>query len=328
MNIRNIIAENALAVFLKMLPDNIKTAWQFAKNNARCNNSKSESKSLTDILMLTHALEKAFSLPNPRKSFGLQKAISLLDKTERYIAKFGWNDSMTVPVSVLKEYISYHERSSAKSPEITTLERHLDKIVSSAMHSDTFNSGGAISVSGKDLTEHGHGNFEELASNRYSIRNFSSAAVSDEIVYKALDIAKKSPSACNRQAYRVHVFKGALKNALLKMQGGANSFYATADKVLMICADANRYYTREPRLGYVDASLFTMSLIYAFTYLGVGSIPLTLGIDQHTLDKMKRDFDIPANEIPVVLVAVGNYQEKFEVAMSHRNPVESFSKFH
>ncbi len=52
MNIRNIIAENALAVFLKMLPDNIKTAWQFAKNNARCNNSKSESKSLTDILML------------------------------------------------------------------------------------------------------------------------------------------------------------------------------------------------------------------------------------------------------------------------------------
>ena len=31
MNIRNIIAENALAVFLKMLPDNIKTAWQFAR---------------------------------------------------------------------------------------------------------------------------------------------------------------------------------------------------------------------------------------------------------------------------------------------------------
>ena len=87
MNIRNIIAENALAVFLKMLPDNIKTAWQFAKNNARCNNSKSESKSLTDILMLTHALGKGFLSSQPAKIFRLTKAISLLDKTEKIYCK-------------------------------------------------------------------------------------------------------------------------------------------------------------------------------------------------------------------------------------------------
>ncbi len=126
---------------------------------------------------------------------------------------------MTVPVSVLKEYISYHERSSAKSSEITTLERHLDKIVSSAMHSDTFNSGGAISVSGKDLTEHGHGNFEELASNRYSIRNFSSAAVSDEIVYKALDIAKNLLQPVTDRHIGCLCLQRALKNALLKNAG-------------------------------------------------------------------------------------------------------------
>ena len=329
MNLRKIIAENPLALFIKMLPDNISASWQFAKNNARCDNSKSQSKSLTDILMLTHALEKAFSLPNPRKSFGLKKASSLLNKINRYIDEFGWDSSLIVPLSVLKEYISYHERNNTKSADIKTLESSINKIAAvESMGSDALNSGGTIDVTGHELAEHGRGNFEELASNRYAVRDFAPSPVDDEIICKALDIAKKSPSACNRQAYRVHIFKGQLKDNLLKMQGGANSFYKTADRVLMVCADANRYFTRESKLGYVDASLFAMSLIYAFTYLGIGSIPLTLGISQQILNQMKHDFNIPANEIPVLLIAIGNYKEKFKVAMSHRNPVESFSTFH
>ncbi len=87
MNIRNIIAENALAVFLKMLPDNIKTAWQFAKNNARCNNSKSESKSLTDILMLTHALEKGFLSSQPAKIFRLTKGYFIIGQDRKIYCK-------------------------------------------------------------------------------------------------------------------------------------------------------------------------------------------------------------------------------------------------
>lgn len=71
-----------------------------------------------------------------------------------------------------------------------------------------------------------------------------------------------------------------------------------------------------------------MTLMYALTYLGVGSIPLTLGIRQSVLDNMKKQFSIPENEIPVLLVAIGNYPERFKVAMSHRNDVESFTKFH
>lgn len=68
------------------------------------------------------------------------------------------------------------------------------------------------------------GNFETLAGNRFAIRSFSDTPVPDDILHKALDIARKSPSACNRQSYRVHVFRGDLKNRLLKMQGGANKF--------------------------------------------------------------------------------------------------------
>ena len=87
MSLRQTVGENSLAIFLKMLPDKLKEVWQFAKNNARCGNKKTKSKSLTDILMLTHALEKAFSLPNPRKSFGIRKDKDLTTKINEYINK-------------------------------------------------------------------------------------------------------------------------------------------------------------------------------------------------------------------------------------------------
>lgn len=71
-----------------------------------------------------------------------------------------------------------------------------------------------------------------------------------------------------------------------------------------------------------------MNLIYALTYLGIASIPLTLGIKLSILKQIKKDFNIPNNETPVLLIAFGNYPNKFKVAKSYRNPVESFTTFH
>lgn len=329
MNIKHKIAENSVAIFIKMLPDQLKNIWQFASNNARCGNESSKDKSLTDILMLTHALEKAFSLPNPRKSFGLKKAQALLGKVARYIDVYQWNDSLIVPMSVLSEYIGYHRRNNVMNPEMTDFENKINRLASYlSKELSLFNSAGTYDVTKGDLISNGRGDFKTLATNRYAIRNFSDIPVKKETIYKALDIAKKSPSACNRQSYRVHVFHGEQKDRLLKMQGGANGFYETADSVLLISADANRYYTREFHLGYVDASLFAMTLMYALTYLGIGSIPLTLGIKQSVLEEIKTEFSIPTNEIPVLLIAIGNYPDEFKVAKSYRNPVESFTTFH
>lgn len=329
MSLRQTVGENSLAIFLKMLPDKLKEVWQFAKNNARCGNKKTKSKSLTDILMLTHALEKAFSLPNPRKSFGITKAKDLTTKINEYVNKYNWDNSLSVPVSVLKKYIAYHRKSGAMLEEMKAIEEDLNSLLGSvSMLSCSFTLGGTYDVTREELITASKSNFETLSANRYAIRDFSGEPIDQEIIYKALDIAKKTPSACNRQSYRVHVFKGCQKDKLLKMQGGANSFYQSADSVLLISADANRYYTRESHLGYVDASLFSMTLIYALTYLGIGSIPLTLCIKQTILENMKKEFHIPHNEIPVLLIAIGNYPDKFKVAMSHRNEVDSFTTFH
>ena len=43
---------------------------------------------------------------------------------------------------------------------------------------------------------------------------------------------------------------------------------------------------------------------------------------------VQNQLDIPANEVPVVLIAIGNYPDEAEVSLSHRNSVDSFATFH
>ena len=329
MNITKRISENPFAIFLKTFPTQINSCWNFAKHNARCHNSKDKSKFFTEILMLTHALEKAFSLPNPRKQFGIQKAIQLEILITEYIAKYDWDESLSTPISVLSHYVNYHENNNSITPEIISIKTKVQEILDSySINREIMTLGGTFELTKDALQEAAKGDFKRLSANRYAIRNFDGGTVNQSLIYEALDIARKSPSACNRQSYRVHIYNGEKKNKLLKMQGGANSFYETAASVILISADANRYYLNEARLGYVDASLFAMSLIYAFTYLGIASIPLTLCIKHSAIKQMVKEFDISENEIPVLLIAIGNYPEHFNVAKSHRIPVEEFTTIH
>lgn len=329
MNIKKVLSENPVAIFLKMLPPYLNYLWKFSNNNARCQNSENSNKQLTDILMLTHALEKAFSLPNPRKQFGLQKAKQLVEKVGTYINKFGYSTNLNVSLAVLTAYIHYHKKNGVDIVDIQDIDHQLKELITiSGLKSKDLEIGGSYCLRSSEQRTGGRKSFNTLVENRFSIRNFSGKPVEDTLIYNALDLAKKSPSACNRQAYRVHVFRGEEKNDLLKIQGGASSFFESADAVLLLAADSNRYYTRELFLGYVDVSLFAMALMFSFTYLGIGSIPLTLGISPDKLKMIKTKFSIPKNEVPVLLIAIGNYPDNFKVAKSYRNSVETFTKFH
>jgi len=46
------------------------------------------------------------------------------------------------------------------------------------------------------------------------------------------------------------------------------------------------------------------------------------------LKKFASDFDIPANEYPVIVIAIGHYPETAEIAKSERYPVQDFTVFH
>ncbi len=303
--------------------------WEFSENVARCNMSKNPEKLLTDILMTTHAVEKAFSLNDKRKGFGVKKIVALTKNLEKYILKYGYSEKLEVSVALIQHYLVFQRNTGFRNSALDDVEKRLASIVeANHISEDVFTKAGYLTLSKAQLLQTTHVDFKTLSANRYSLRHFSKDAVSEETIKEALNIAKKSPSACNRQAYRVHVFSGEDKDKILRLQGGANSFYEEADKAILITGDMNRYYTTEMHLPYVDGSLFAMSFIYALTSLGVASIPLTMCRKLDVLKGIHSQMNVPKNEVPVILIAVGNYPDEAEVSLSHRNGVDSFTTFH
>lgn len=329
MSIKGKLSEIHSLLFLKMVPYMLHEYWEFSKNVARCNMSKDSEKLLTDILMTTHAVEKAFSLNNKRKGFGVKKIVSLTKNLEKFIRKYGYSEKLDVSVALVHRYLAFQKSDGFGNSTLDEVSKRLSAIVeANHISEEVFTKAGYLTLTKAKLLQTTQIDFKKLSANRYSLRHFSEDAVSEETIKEALDIAKKSPSACNRQAYRVHVFSGEDKDRILKLQGGANSFYKEADKAVLITGDMNRYYTTEMHLPYVDASLFAMSFIYALTSLGVASIPLTMGRKLDILKDIHSKMNIPANEVPVLLIAIGNYPDKADVSLSHRNDVDSFTTFH
>ena len=62
---------------------------------------------------------------------------------------------------------------------------------------------------------------------------------------------------------------------VLELQSGSRGFADKIDKLLIISYDIKSYQGSGDRnTGYIDSSLFAMTLIYALTFMGIGTVPL------------------------------------------------------
>ncbi len=181
--------------------------------------------------------------------------------------------------------------------------------------------GGSKVVWKKDILENVNFNFEDFFNNRYSIRNFSTESIPFELIQKCFKIAEKTPSACNRQSWRIYVVRDKKKKKqILEWQGGNRGFSDEIDTVIVVCSDINMYFINERHQPYVDGALYGMSLILAFHSKGLGTIPLTLGMLNNKMNLLHSYLDIPKNHIPILMIGVGQLEESFEVACSSRIP--------
>ena len=330
-NIINKLKESHLLLFLKMIPDMVCEYWDFTRETVRCNLSSSKSKQLTEILMLTHTIEKGFSLKNVRVDFGVAKMKALVDLLNNYIKKYGYDVGLRVPFSLIFAYQKFREEHHNMTDELRTLFSKVDSLVMQTGNKRSdFTLAGTITIKRQDMINIENASFEVLANKRHAVRNFESMGGTDfePRLREAINIAKYAPSACNRQAYRVHVYKGEEKTRILKAQGSACPFSEDAEMAIVITGDMNRYYSFEQHLMYVDASLFAMGLMYALTAKGIANIPLTQCLKRKELTIIRDEFNIPKNEMPVIMLAIGHYSKEVKIARSERMACNDFITFH
>lgn len=301
--------------------------WRLTtKYNASNHTDQDIQKMQYTLLRENHTLEKGMSMRNPRKGFGQEKVTNLIVRLNKYIDLYGKENMsfLDYPLTTIKGYIEYTKSHGVEIPHIEEKFNHLLK---RAGKINVETQAAIMPVSRENIQQQANKNFESLLYSRHSIRYFSNEPVSKELIEKALTLAQRTPSACNRQGWLTHVFTGEKSIELIKWQGGSRGFEDEIKYSILVTANLKAFLSYEIHQAYVDGGLYAMNLINALHALGLGTIPLSCGFDNKKL-KTLAQFGIPENEVPILIIGTGHMMPEFNVALSERKDISLTNTFH
>lgn len=295
---------------------------RFKKYSTAINNHKNFEQIISKIVIYYHVIEKGLSLKNTRLGFGKEKIHVLLDLINEYIEK-GYpvdDTNFLAAVSVLNDYIKYHKQNLF---DVSKLEEKVGR------YQIYFNNlGGRLELNKEDIMNDINKNFYYFVNSRHSVRNFSYEKVELDSIYKAIEIAQKSPSVCNRQTSKVYIVQDKVKkDAITRLQNGNRGFGDLADKYIIITSDLNKFWVLgERNQSFIDGGIFSMSLLNGLHYVGLACCTLNWAVSKDTDKKLKYELDIPDNENIILIIAVGHYPEKLTVCKSNRLSAHKVTK--
>jgi nitroreductase len=272
------------------------------------------------LSLQAHKIEKRLSLARPADDLATAPVEALLDLSSAWKHSVGDVDAVAFR-SACSALRSYRERTR-DDPAFahTRLAERLDAFLGGLA------AGVDVGSATRDLTadefraEARRVDFARFASLRHSVRSFAPDSIPDDAVERAVRVAQRTPSVCNRQAWRVHVFTSPEdREAVLRIQDGNAGFGHLAARVLLISCDTRVYVTSgERHQAYVDGGMFAMSLVYALQAEGIASCCLNLCNYFFQDVAVHRVCRIPGWEAPIMMIAVGYPAPEFRVAASER----------
>ena len=155
--------------------------------------------------------------------------------------------------------------------------------------------------------------FIELATKRYSVRDFAPTAIEEEKINLILRAAQVAPTAVNYQPQKLYLVKSP--EAMARLQGIRPMFGAPA--AVIVCYD-DALSWKNPRNnshdgGEVDAAIVTTHMMLQAWELGIGSC----WIGAFNPAELKSAFGIPVTEHPVAILALGYPSENCQPSDRH-----------
>lgn len=275
-----------------------------------------------------HALEKGLSLKTPRPGFGADRIRKIFRFLDIYVENFGLDQIVPITLNVLQKYEVYNSQHGIVNEQLRNRIFQLKQLQNAQECITT--QGGVLELSRDDILAAGKQNLESFFASRHSIRQFADKEVSIELVTDAVKSAQRTPSVCNRQSWRVHIFTDTKqKEQILRHQNGNRGFGDQADKILIVTTDLRAFSSIGERYQFwIDGGMFAMSLVYAFHSLGLGTCCLNWSVQKETDRKLHSTASIPEHEAIVMLLAIGHLPEKFRIAQSPRRQIDDVLILH
>lgn len=281
--------------------------------------NSSQTRMRAAILMRYHGFEKGLAMLDPRVNFGQQKLSYLLNLTECYINKFGMDSVSQMTIEALWAYMEWNQR---KGNNLRDLRQFLLTLCPN-LHTNNKELAGIESVTKKSILEDSKIDLLPFLKARHSIRNFGPESVDTSIIKKAVHMALHTPSVCNRQPWRVHIFSDKLKDQVITCQKGNSGFGHLADKVIIITSELQSFFGKiERNEAGIDGGMFAMSLVYSLHSQGLGTCCLAWTVESKNEYKLRRLTKIPESETIVMLMLVGHLPDRLRVAKATRLDID------
>ena len=171
--------------------------------------------------------------------------------------------------------------------------------------------------------------FLSLSQRRRSVRWYLPQPVPRELIDRAITAAALSPSACNRQPFEFRVFDDPdLIQQVGSIPMGTSGFSQNFPALIVVVGKLRAYYSeRDRHVIYIDASLASMSLMYALETLGLSSCPINWPDIASKERQMRQVLDLEPDEKVVMLISFGYPHPEGMVPFSQKKSLAEIRRY-
>ncbi|MBO0643453.1 nitroreductase family protein [Pseudomonas stutzeri] len=270
------------------------------------------------IAKIYHRLEKGLSFKVRKFGSGWQDVTMLIDVLERIPpnSELGFHEARAVLTA--REFIRVNKH------ENPSLADQLNaKLLNFPIGADTSFTVGSENITLEEFNDGVLADPEKFFFSRRSLRDFNGVKIEQESVFRAIQLALRSPSVCNRQAWHVYHMtdEGAIATAL-SFQNGNRGFGTRVPSLLIITADLTAFDSGNERYQHwIDGGIFSMGLVLALHSLGIASCCLNWSVSPLTDMSFRKAVPIQRKHSVIMMLAIGYPEETNKVCCSPRRPV-------
>lgn len=281
-----------------------------------------------DLVRNIHRLEKGLSLKNLEPTFAedyIGRTVSNLEELLKDYPNVGacQDDRLCWALDVLSRYFRTVKTTPATGSARSTFEvltkrigYRLGKKYPHARRVE-----GSTPVSYEAL--------KKLAIQRRSVRWYRRRKVPRKLLDKAIEVAKLSPSACNRQAFEFRIYDDKkLIRKISNLAIGMDGYKENVPCLVALVGDYSAYAkVRDRHLIYIDGSLASMAFQFALETLGLSSCCANWPAIQDREEAIQELLGLSDSQRVVMLISVGYPDPKGLVPHSQKKSLDDIRSF-
>lgn len=292
-----------------------------------CADSNAKDSRIALITAHYHVIEKGLTMPGRRLKFGKEMVSRLCLLIDQFESEYGQEEPQVQhAIGVLKEYWHLHKEAGCIQEtdefwrSLTSFVKRRPSVAPSSQHHS----------SKKKFYEAKDAAFPLFAMTRRTLRHYATQPLNKKRLERAVDVARFTPSSCNRQPCRVHcVSDRQTMERILELQGGNRGFGHLADCILVVTSDlACVTNLRERTDPFVNGGMFLMTLSYALYHEEVAHCILNWSRSPEEDINLRNILKIKESETVIAIVSCGETPETIDYADSPRKPLSSVFILH